>query len=155
MRAYLVEENRLLRRQLGGRRLRFTDDHRRRLAIRAHRLGREALCQVATIVTPDTLLRWHRQLVARNWTYTRKQTSRCRVLAEIRLFVARMAKRIRRGATRGFRVPSRISGTRTNQQAVDDKIIRKIRGGLPWTVASRSLNLGVVSWIPIKLATNS
>jgi hypothetical protein len=60
--AYLIEENRLLRRQLGGRRLRFTDDERRRLAVRAHRLGRQALREIATIVTPDTLLRWHRQL---------------------------------------------------------------------------------------------
>jgi hypothetical protein len=63
--AYLVEENRLLRQQLGGRRLRFTDDDRRRLAMGAHRLGRAALRDLATVVTPDTLLRWHRQLVAR------------------------------------------------------------------------------------------
>ncbi len=60
--AYLVEGNRLLRRQIGGRRLRFTDDDRRRLAMRAHRLGRAALRDLATVVTPDTLLRWHGQL---------------------------------------------------------------------------------------------
>jgi transposase InsO family protein len=90
--AYLIEENRVLRRQLGGRRLRLTDDDRRRLAVRAYRLGREALRDVATLVTPDTLLRWHRQLVARKWTYTRKRTSRAGVLAEIRQLVARMAE---------------------------------------------------------------
>ena len=67
--AYLIEENRLLRRQLGGRRLRLTDDDRRRLAARACRLGRAALREIATIATPDTLLRWHRQLIARKWTY--------------------------------------------------------------------------------------
>ena len=89
--AYLIEENRLLRRQIGGRRLRLTDDDRRRLAIRAHRLGRQALREVATIVTPDTLLRWHRQLVARKWTYTRRRTSRSGVRAEIRQLVLRMA----------------------------------------------------------------
>ena len=55
--AYLIEENRFLRRQLGGRRLRFTDDERRRLAVRGHRLSRQALRDIATIVTPDTLLR--------------------------------------------------------------------------------------------------
>jgi hypothetical protein len=66
--AYLVEENRILRQQIGQRRLKFTDDDRRRLARRAHRLGREALRDLATIVTPDTLLRWHRQLVMRKWT---------------------------------------------------------------------------------------
>ena len=90
--AYLVEENRLLRRQIGHRRLRFTDDDRRRLAKRAHRLGREALRDVATIVTPDTLLRWHRQLVAHKWTHARKGTGRGVVLAEIRQLVMRMAE---------------------------------------------------------------
>jgi transposase InsO family protein len=90
--ANLIEENRLLRKQLGGRRLRFTDDDRRRLAMRAHRLGRKALRDLATIVTPDTLLRWHRQLVARKWTHTRKQSGRRGVLAQIRQLVVRMAE---------------------------------------------------------------
>jgi putative transposase len=68
--AYLIEENRLLRRQLGTRRLRLTDDDRRRLAARAYRVGRAALREIATITTttPDTLVRWHRQLIARKWT---------------------------------------------------------------------------------------
>ena len=90
--AYLIEENRVLRRQLGGRRLRLTDDDRRKLAARAYRLGRQALREVATIVTPDTLLRWHRQLIARKWTYAKKGTSRRGVLAEIRQLVRRMAE---------------------------------------------------------------
>jgi putative transposase len=55
--AYLVDENRLLRRRLGTRRLRFTDDDRRRLAARAYCVGRTALREIATIATPDTLLR--------------------------------------------------------------------------------------------------
>jgi transposase InsO family protein len=88
--AYLMEENRILRAQLGGQRLRLTDDDRRRLAARAFRVGRRVLRQVATIVTPDTLLRWHRQLVARKWTYARRSPRRG-VLAEIRCLVVRMA----------------------------------------------------------------
>ena len=91
MLAYLIEENRVLRRQLGGRRLRLTDDDRRQLAARAYRLGRQVLRGVATIVTPDTLLRWHRRLIARQWTYAKKGTRRG-VLAEIRELVRRMAE---------------------------------------------------------------
>jgi putative transposase len=53
---YLVEENRVLREQIGNRRMRFTDDQRRRLAARAKKLGRKVLAEVATIVTPETLL---------------------------------------------------------------------------------------------------
>ena len=62
--AYLIEENQLLRKQLGTKRLRFTDDDRRRLAVRAYRVGRATLREIATIATPDTLLGWHRQLIA-------------------------------------------------------------------------------------------
>ena len=74
--AYLIEENRLLRRQLGRRRLRLTDADRRRLAARAYRVGRRWLREIATIVAPDTLLRWHRQLVARKWTSATSRASR-------------------------------------------------------------------------------
>jgi hypothetical protein len=88
--AYLIEENRLLRRQLGGRRLRLTDDDRRRLAARAYRVGRGVLREIATIATPDTLLRWHRQLIARKLTYDRKFGRRS-VVSEIRQLVVRMA----------------------------------------------------------------
>jgi putative transposase len=88
--AYRIEENRLLRRQLGTR-LRLTDDDRRRLAARAYRVGRAALREIATIATPDTLPRWHRRLIARKWTYAR-QPGRCNVLLEIRRLVVRMAE---------------------------------------------------------------
>ena len=69
--AYLLEENRILRGQLRGRRLRLTDEDRCRLARRGRPLGRRLLSQVATIVTLDTILRWHRQLIARKWTYAK------------------------------------------------------------------------------------
>jgi len=90
--AYLMEENRVLRRQLRQRHLRFTDADRRRLAVRGHRLGRQVLHQIATIVTPDTILRWHRQLVLRKWTYPNKRSDRRGVLAEIRRLVVQMAE---------------------------------------------------------------
>ena len=51
---YLREENRVLREQRGDRRVRFNDDQRRRLAVRAKGLGRKLLAEVASLVTPDT-----------------------------------------------------------------------------------------------------
>ena len=51
---YLREENRVLREQLSGRRVRFNDDQRCRLAVRAKGLGRKLLREVATIATPET-----------------------------------------------------------------------------------------------------
>jgi transposase InsO family protein len=88
---YLIEENRALRRPLGGRRLRLTDDDRRRLEARAYCVGRRALRDIATIATPDTLLRWHRQLIGRKRTYARKPGRRG-VWLEIRRLVVRMAE---------------------------------------------------------------
>jgi putative transposase len=88
---YLIEENRVLKGQLKGRRLRLTDDQRRRLAARGRRLGRRVLRQVATIVTPDTILRWHRQLIARKWTFMPKRPGRPRIMQEISSLILRMA----------------------------------------------------------------
>ncbi len=53
---YLVEENRVLREQLGGRRLRFNDDQRRRLAAKGKQLGRKLLAQIATLLTPGNFV---------------------------------------------------------------------------------------------------
>jgi transposase InsO family protein len=64
---YLKEENRVLREQLGERRTRLTDDQRRRLAVKGKLLGRKVLAEIAGIVTPDTILRWYRQLVAKKY----------------------------------------------------------------------------------------
>jgi transposase InsO family protein len=68
--AYLQEENRVLREQLGGRRLRFTDAQRRRLAVKGRAVGRHPLEQLAGLVTPDTILRWYRELIAKKYDGT-------------------------------------------------------------------------------------
>jgi len=89
--AFLREENRTLKAQLSGRQLQLNDEQRRRLAVPGQRLGRAVLREVATLVTPDTILRWHRELIARKWTYARRRSGRPGVLAEIRRLVLRMA----------------------------------------------------------------
>jgi hypothetical protein len=89
--AFLREENRTLKAQLTGRRLQLDDAQRRRLAVLGQRLGRAVLRDVATLVTPDTILRWHRELIARKWTNPRQRPGRPGVPAEIRRLVLRMA----------------------------------------------------------------
>ena len=64
---YLEEENRVLREQLGNKRLRLNDDQRRRLAAKAKKLGWRVLHELKTLVTPETLLAWHRKLIARKY----------------------------------------------------------------------------------------
>ena len=70
---YLKEENRILREHLAGRRLRFTNDQRRRLAIRGKALGRRMLRDVTSLLTPDTILRWYRKLIAAKYDGSRER----------------------------------------------------------------------------------
>ena len=70
---YLLTENRVLREKLGKNRILLSDDQRRRLAVKGKILGRKMLEQLTTIVTPDTILRWHRELVARQWDYSARR----------------------------------------------------------------------------------
>ena len=67
---YLKEENLVLRQQLGGGRLRFTDEQRRRLAVKGRALGRRVLDAFTGLVTPDTILRWYRELIAAKYDGT-------------------------------------------------------------------------------------
>jgi len=66
--AYLLEENRVLREQLGGRRLLLSDGQRRRLAVKGTALGRKGLSELAGIVTPDTILRWTTGICTMRWS---------------------------------------------------------------------------------------
>jgi hypothetical protein len=89
----LREENRVLREQLGGRRLRLSDDERRRLAAKAKLLGRRILGEVATIVTPETLLAWHRKLIAQKYDGSgHRRPGRPRTPEEIEALIVRMAQ---------------------------------------------------------------
>ncbi len=107
---YLRTENAVLREKLGKKRVLLTDDQRRRLAVKAKVLGRKVLEEVATIVTPDTLLRWHRRLVAEKWDYSerRAKVGRPPVSDEVRQLVLRMA---RENPTWGY---DRIQGALAN-----------------------------------------
>ena len=89
--AFLREENRVLKAQLGRRRLRLDDEQRRRLAVLGGRIGRAVLREFATLATPDTILRWHRDLVARKWTHPRHRPGRPDVQKAIRRLVVRMS----------------------------------------------------------------
>jgi transposase InsO family protein len=89
---YLLEENRVLRAAHARRRLRLTDDQRRRLAVKGKVLGRRRLAGIAGIVTPDTILRWYRTLVAKKYDGSRERhPGRPRTKADLAALVVRMA----------------------------------------------------------------
>jgi putative transposase len=90
---YLVRENRILRQQITGR-VRLSDEERETLAKLGKRLGKKALQEVASIVTPDTILAWHRKLIANKFDGSehRQAPGRPMIDTEVEALVVRMAK---------------------------------------------------------------
>src|SRR5437879_823124 len=90
---YLVTENRLLRQQITGR-IRLSDAERKTLAEIGKKLGKQALAEVATIVKPDTILAWHRKLVALKFdgSQQRQAPGRPTIDQELEALVVRMAQ---------------------------------------------------------------
>src|SRR5512141_1500327 len=89
---FLQAENRLLKERLRGKRIRFTDVERALLARKAKAVGRKALLELDTIVSPDTLLRWHRRLIAQKWNFAqRRRAGRPGIMRHISDLIVRMA----------------------------------------------------------------
>ena len=90
---FLQAENRLLKERLRGKRIRFTNAERALLARKAKAVGRKALLELDTVVSPDTLLRWHRRLVAQKWNFAhRRRPSRPGITRHISELIVRMAQ---------------------------------------------------------------
>ena len=90
---YLLEENRVLRAAHGPRRLRLTDDQRRLLAVKGKAVRRRRLAGIVGIVTPDTILRWYRTLVAKKYHGSHaRRPGRPTTKADLVALVVRMAK---------------------------------------------------------------
>ena len=90
---YLVTENRILRQQITGR-VRLSDGMRKTLAELGKKLGKKALEEIATIVTPETIRAWHRKFIAKKFdgSRQRKTPGRPRIDAELEALVVRMAQ---------------------------------------------------------------
>ena len=100
---YLKAENRALRVRLGRRRIRFTEAERQTLAILARKVGRSTLKTLDPIVCPATLLRWHRELVAKKWTFLERRRPADRAPSSI--LSSSLCAWLRRTRAGGIRAP--------------------------------------------------
>jgi putative transposase len=90
---FVQAENRLLKDRLSGKRIRFNDAERALLARKAKSVGRKALLKLDTIVSPDTLMRWHRRLIAQKWNFAhRRGPGRPGIMRHISELIVRMAQ---------------------------------------------------------------
>jgi hypothetical protein len=114
----LKAENRSLKERLRGKRIRFTDPERALLARKGKAVGRKTLLELDTIVSPDTLLRWHRRLVAQKWNFARRRgAGRPGIMGHISELIVRMAQENPRWATPAFkeRWPISVTGLAAGQ----------------------------------------
>ena len=91
---FLLATIEVLKEQNGKKRILLSDDQRRRLAVKAKVLGRKLLADVSTLFSPETILRWHRELVARKWDHSdkRRKLGRPPISDELQQLVLRMAR---------------------------------------------------------------
>jgi len=91
---YLKEENRILREKVGSTRILLDDSQRRRLAILGKRIGRKMLAEVSCVFSPDTILKWHRKLVAMKYdgSQNRSTHGRPQITDELRNLIIRIAR---------------------------------------------------------------
>ncbi|MGW1947576.1 hypothetical protein ACWCRC_25035 [Streptomyces sp. NPDC001940] len=82
----------VLERQVNGQRLRFNASDRAFLASLLHGLPREVLCRMRLLVRPDTVLRWHRNTIARRDAAQPKRGGQPRTVHSIRVLVLRLAR---------------------------------------------------------------
>ena len=120
----------MLRAGLRGKRLKLSDDDRRRLAVKAQALGREALAQIASVATPATLLRWYRYLLAAKYDGSKNRSpGRPPTAKDIRELIVRVA---RENPTWGY---TRLRGAlKTSDMNLD---ATPSRGSSPSTVSRR------------------
>ena len=94
---YLLEENKILREKIGNKRILLNLNQKRRLAVLGKKLGRKLLGQVCCAFSPDTILRWNRELVARKYdgSHNRSKYGRPKISDEIKQLILDMAEECR------------------------------------------------------------
>ena len=142
---YLRAENEILKSQLKNRRLRLTDEERR-LAMKGRALGRKLLAECANFVTPETILAWHRKLVARKWTFRRRTIGRPSISQDVRALIVEMASNDSNWDIEVSETGSAISGHQVSRATVGSVLREhgiepapKRRKGMSWNVLESAL----------------
>src|SRR5215510_16025496 len=161
---YLVTENRILRHQIPGR-VRLSDGERKTLAEIGQKLGKQALADVATSVKPDTILGWHRTLVAQKFdgSQQRKTPGRPPIDQELEALIVRMAQENRSWgydrivgalATLGLTVSAQTVGNLLrsicDSRWVSRPAHRCSRTGLESFLSPGSSAMRPLSWVPFR-----
>jgi transposase InsO family protein len=163
---YLRTENQVLKEKLGPKRILLNDDQRRRLAVKGKILGRKMLEEVGTLFTPDTILRWHRTLIAQKWDYSdkRKSVGRPRIRQVIVDLILRFASenpswgydRIQGAlANVGYHISDQTVGNVLKQHGIEPAPDRKRQTTWATFIKSHWEVLGSIDFTTIEVWTKS
>ena len=122
---YLREENRILREKLGKKRIILNDNQRMRLARLGKRLGRKVLADACCIFSPDTILKWHRFLIARKYDGSKKRTpGRRRISEELEMLIIQIARKNKTWGSRRIKGQLKYLGYRISHTTID-KVLKR------------------------------
>ena len=122
---YLKEENKILREKLGTKRILLNDHQRMRLARLGKRLGRAVLTDACSIFSPDTILRWHRSLVARKYDGSKKRTpGRKRISEELEQLILQIARKNKTWGSRRIKGQLKYLGHKVSHTTIDNVLKR-------------------------------
>ena len=136
---YLKEENKILREKLGTKRILLNDNQRMRLARLAKRLGRSVLKDACCAFSPDTLLRWHRNLVARKYDGSRnRKPGRKRISEEVEQLIIQIARKNKTWGSRRIKGQLKYLGHNICHTTIDN--VLKRNGFTPGPDRTRETN---------------
>jgi putative transposase len=123
---YLKEENKILREKLGTKRILLNDNQRMRLARLAKRLGRAVLVDACCAFSPDTILKWHRNLVARNYDGSKKKNKpgRKRISEELEKLIIQIARKNKTWGSRRIKGQLKYLGHNICHTTIDNVLKR-------------------------------
>jgi len=122
---YLKEENKILREKLGTKRILLNDNQRMRLARLGQRLGRKVLADACPLFSPDTILGWHRRLVARKYDGSKKRTpGRRRISEELEQLIVQIARKNKTWGSRRIKGQLKYLGYTISHTTID-KVLKR------------------------------
>ena len=122
---FLREENKILREKLGRKRIILNDNQRMRLARLGKRLGRKVLSDACGVFSPDTILMWHRNLIAKKYdgSGNRKGGSK-RITAEVEELIIMLARKNKTWGSRRIKGTLKYLGFKVCHTTIDNILKR-------------------------------
>jgi len=122
---FLKEENKILREKIGTKRILLNDNQKMRLAHLAKKLGRKVLDDACCTFCPDTILKWHRMLIAKKYDGSgNRKPGRNRITPELEELIIMFARKNKTWGSRRIKGALKHLGFKVCHTTIDNVLIR-------------------------------